>query len=76
MPDNLPRDLEDKIKDIPAVYHCNFSIAHYNVFIRELVAKLKSKPKHLPNNIVVDHRFDRSIEGVRTISRELLIHKI
>lgn len=76
MPDNLPKDLEGKIKDIPAVYHCNFSIAHYNVFINELVAKLKSKPKHLPNSIVLDHRLDRSMEGVLTISRELLVQKI
>lgn len=76
MPGNLPKDLEGKIKDIPAVYHCNFSIAHYNVFIGELVAKLKSRPKHLPNNIVLDHRFDKSMEGARTISRELLVQKI
>lgn len=76
MPDNLPKDLEGKIKDIPAVYHCNFSIAHYNVFISELVAKLKSKPKHLPNSIVLDYRLNRSIEGARTISRELLVQKI
>ena len=76
MPDNLPKDLEGKIKDIPAVYHYNFSIAHYNVFISELVAKLKSKPKHLPNSIVLDYRLNRSIEGARTISRELLVQKI
>ena len=76
MPNNLPKDLEERIKDIPAVYHNNVSFAHYNVFISELVAKLKSKPKHLPDNIVFDPRLYKSMEGARTISRELLIQKI